>query len=474
MGWLAICSLFPVNFRIKNRRVFVHRFVRVLSTGAVVFVMIATNATGICAKQNQNETAGSRSAREILRQNPAQGISQGTDDWLERVKKSVAGHDLKAALEAVDARLAAEPEDSDAMGWRAQILAWMGQRKEAEIAYRRALRLSPKDGDFLLGLATLLAQDGRNAEALALLDTTVKIPPARADVLNERGRVLRALGRRDEARVAFVQAETLEPTNISAADDEARAGLRSLEEPLRFEIDIGNETDAFNYTGAANTQTITFVAKPNARWILSTEADIYQRFGANAQKVIGSATYRLTPSDAFTVGGGGGNALGIIPRTETYFEYGHGFRISETKAVRGIEATYNQHWFWYEQAGVLVFTGTVATDFAHDFCWTMSGDAARSRFNGAAVAWEPSGYGRLEFPLPRVAASRLLLDLTFAVGSENFSEVDQVGAFASRTYGGGFRLGLTEKDYVNFYVARQERNGGNSETSYGVSYGLRF
>jgi tetratricopeptide (TPR) repeat protein len=463
-----------VNFRIKNRRVSVHRFVRVLRAGAFVFVILAGGATGISAQQNEKATADSRGALEIVRQNPTQVVSQGTNDWLERMKKSVAARDLRTALQTVDARLAAVPEDSDAMGWRAQILAWTGQRHEAEATYRKALRLSPKDGDFLLGLATLLAQDGRNEDALALLDAAVKILPARADVLSERGRVLRALGRRDEARAAFLQAEALEPRNTSVTDDEARAGLRSLEGPPRFEIDIGNETDTFNYTGAANTQTIAFVAKPNARWILAMEGDIYQRFSAYAEKVIGSATYRLTPSDAFTVGGGGGNAQGIIPRAETYFEYGHGFRISETNTVRGIEATYDQHWFWYEQAGVLVFTGTVATNFAHDFRWTMSGNAARSRFNGAAVAWEPSGYGRLDFPAPRVTASRLLLNLTFAVGSENFSEVDQVGAFASRTYGGGFRLGLTEKDYVNFYVARQERNGGNSETSYGVSYGLRF
>ncbi len=463
-----------MDFPLKNRRVFVQRFVRVLSAGAVVFVMVASGARGSSAEQIENSTADSRGAAEILPQDSAQEASPRTDDWLERVKKSVAAHDLNAALQAADARLAAVPSDSDAMGWRARILAWMGRRKEAEATYRRALRLSPTDGDFLLGLAALLAQDGRNEKALALLDEAIKIPPARADVLNERGRVLHALGRRDEARAVFLQAEAFEPRNVSVADDEARAGLRSLEGPPRFEVDVGNETDTFNFTGSANTQMITFVAKPNARWILSADADIYQRFGANAEKVVGGATYRLTPSDAFTVGGGGGNAQGIIPHTEAYFEYGHGFRISETRAIRGIAATYNQHWFWYEQAGVVVFRGTVATNFAHDFRWTMSGNAARSRFTGAGVAWKPSGYGRLDFPAPRVAARRLLLNLTFAVGSENFSEVDQVGAFASRTYAGGFRLGLTAKDYMNFYVARQERNGGNSETSYGVSYGLRF
>jgi len=463
-----------VNFPKKNRGVSGRRFVRVLSTGVAALALIAGDATGILAEQNEKATADSRRAIGIAQQDFAQGVPPRTDDWLERVKKSVAEHDLKAALQAVDARLAAAPEDSDAMGWRAQILAWTGQRNEAEATYRRALRFSPRDGDFLLGLATLLAQDGRNEDALALLDAAASISPARVDVLNERGRVLRALGRRNEARGAFLQAEALEPRNISAGDDEARAGLRSLEGPPRFEIDVGNEADTFNYTGAANTQTITFVAKPNLRWIFSTEAAIYQRFGANAEKMIGSATYRLTPSDAFTVGGGAGNAQGIIPRAETFFEYGRGFRVSQAKAVRGIEATYNQHWFWYGQAGVLVLTGTVATNFGNNFRWTVSANGARSQFTGTGVAWKPSGYSRLDFPLPRISAERLTMNATFAVGSENFSEVDQVGAFASRTYGGGFRLGLTENHYVNFYTARQERNGGNSETSYGVSYGLRF
>lgn len=469
-----MCFLFCVTFRVKNRCVSDRGVVRVLGASVIVFVLVAAGPTDGRAEQNNCGAAGSAIMAEMPEQNSGREAPQGTSDWLEGVKKSVAAHDLKAALGVVDARLAAEPDDSDATGWRAQLLAWTGRRKEAEATYRRALELSPKDGDFLLGLATLLAQDGRNEDALALLDAAAKIPPGRADVLNERGRVLRALDRRDEAREAFVQARSLEPRDIPTGDDEARAGLRSLEGPTRFELNIGNETDTFNYTGAANAQTIAFIAKPNARWILSAEGDIYRRFGAKAEKVIGGATYRLTPSDAFTVGGGGGNAQGIIPRGETYFEYGHGFRVSETKVVRGIEAAYGQHWFWYGQARVLVFTGTAATNFAHDFRWTMSGNAARSRFSGAPVAWEPSGYGRLDFPLPRLTASRLLLNLTLAVGSENFSEVDQVGAFASRTYGGGIRVGLTEKKYVNFYAARQARNGGNTEGIYGVSYGWRF
>lgn len=401
-----------------------------------------------------------------------------SDDWSAEVQKRVAAHDLAGALKIVDARLAVAPNDSDALGWEAQLLAWTGHRAEAEAAFRRALQLSPRDGDYLLGLATLLAQDGRSADALGLLDSALEIPPPRADVYAERGRVLAALGRKKEARAAFLKARALEPKNIASADDEAAAGLRELSaeaaSATRFELDVTNETDTFNYTGAANAQSIVFVAKPNARWIISDETDIYQRFGANAEKTLAAAGHQFRGGNWLTIGGGGGNAQGIIPSEEGYLEYDRGFRISESAALRGIETTYNQHWLWYDGAHVLVLTGTVAADLARGCRWTFSANEARSGFAGTPVAWEPSGYTRLDFSVPRVSAGKFLPNVTFAVGSENFGEVDQVRAFASRTYGGGFRLGLSARQFVNFYFAWQERNGGNSEGIYGASYGVRF
>ena len=404
----------------------------------------------------------------------ASATEQASEDWSEQVRERVAAHDLAGALRIVDARLAVAPDDSDAIGWRAQLLAWTGHHTEAEAEFRRSLQLSPRDGDYLLGLATLEAQDGHNSDALALLDAAVQIPPPRPDVYSERGRVLAALGRRNEARADFVKARALEPAKISPADDEASEGLRSLELPARYELDFTNESDTFNYTGPANAQTAVFVAKPSERWILSTEADSYQRFGADAQKAIGAAAYRFEGGNWLTIGAGGGNSQGVIPRTEAYFEYDRGFTLSEMAPLRGIESTYNQHWYWYDGAHVMVLTSTVVADMARNFRWTFSASGARSGFDGTPVAWEPSGYTRLEFPLPHVRTERFLPNLTFAVGSENYTEVDQIGDFASRTYGGGFRVGITERQFVNAYFAWQLRTGGNSEGIYGVSYGIRF
>ena len=411
--------------------------------------------------------------------NGAQSPEHSPADWLGQVRVRVAVHDLNGAQKVVSARLAVAPNDSDALGWRARILVWKGDRAEAEAAYRQALKIAPRDADLLTELARLLAQENRNAAALELLDAAAKIPPSRADVLAARGRVLAALGRTREARADFVQARALEPASISPLNDEAAAGLCALREAsdaaAKFELSFGNETDAFNYSGAANTQTVGFVAKPDSRWILSGEGDSYQRFGALAQKFLGAATLRIDRSDSLTVSGGGsGNADGIIPRAETFVEYGHGVSLSETNALRGIEFAYNQRWLWYAGAHAMVLTGTTAADFARGFRWTVSASGARSGFAGAAVAWEPAGYSRFDFPLPHVRPDRVLLDVTFAVGTENFGELDQVGAFASRTFGGGARLGVSARQRVTFYAAHQIRNSGNTENIFGASYGVRF
>ncbi len=461
---------------------------RFAAAALVLVIAICTDATSSAFASLQNQVSSSSDSMPGLgpglpngaraTENLQSAAGAQTDDWLAKVQKLVAAHDLAGAQKIVAARLAVAPNDSDALGWQAQLLAWSGHRPEAEAAYRRALQLSPRDGDFLLGLATLLYQDGRNADALKLLESALQIPPPRADVYAELGRVLAALGRRREARAAFLKSRALEPKNITPADDEATAGLRDLstesEAAARFELDVTNETDTFNYTGAANAQSIVFIAKPNARWLFSDETDIYQRFGADAEKSLATAAHRFSGGNWLTIGAGAGNAQGIIPGAETYFEYDRGFRISDQAALRGIETTYNQHWLWYDGAHVLVLTGTVAADLARDCRWTVSTNGARSGFAGTPVAWEPSGYTRLDFSLPHVHAEKFLPNLTFAVGSENFTEVDQVRAFASRTYGGGFRLGLSARQFVNLYFAWQDRNGGDSEGIYGASYGVRF
>jgi tetratricopeptide (TPR) repeat protein len=102
-----------------------------------------------------------------------------------------------------EARLSEHPEDLEARGWRARLLAWTNRWNESEIEYRAVLQSAPHDTDILVGLADLLTWQGQRVEAMAFLDQASLLDAGRNDVHLRRGRLLHALGRRAEAGVAY-------------------------------------------------------------------------------------------------------------------------------------------------------------------------------------------------------------------------------------------------------------------------------
>ena len=95
---------------------------------------------------------------------------------------------------------------------------------------------------------------------------------------------------------------------------------------------------------------------------------------------------------------------------------------------------------------------------------------ARAGFLGTPVDWTPSGWTKLGFPLQR----RVTANLFFALGSENFAQIDQIGHFSAHTVGGGLRYQFAARQDIKGYVARQDRTQGQIDTSFGLSYGIRF
>jgi hypothetical protein len=89
---------------------------------------------------------------------------------------------------------------------------------------------------------------------------------------------------------------------------------------------------------------------------------------------------------------------------------------------------------------------------------------------GTPVECTPSGWTKLGFPLQR----RVTGNVFFGVGSENFAQIDQIGRFSAHTFGGGLRYQFASRHDVSGYVARQDRNQGQTDTSFGLSYGIRF
>ncbi len=391
--------------------------------------------------------------------------ADSTSDWSSQVQTAVKAGDLDKALALVETRIAADPADLEAHGWRARLLAWKNRHAEAEAEYRFVLSRKPDDVDMLLGLADVLHWDGKDSEALHILDQAQAFAPHEPSVLVRRGRVLAALKRNAEARSSFRQALALDND-----DRAARLGLESLASEDRHQLRVGTDVDMFNYVDTAATESISLASRWNSSWATNFGFAVYQRFGQRAAKFTGIVTRNLTRSDWLTAGAAGGRDQGIIPKSEAMFGYGHGLRLGNP-FLRGIEASYDQHWYWYSTARILTLGGTALFYLPHDWTWLLSVNAARSAFAGVpGHDWQPNGRTRLGFPIAR----RLSGNLMFAVGSESFAEIDQTGRFAARTFGGGLRFALNDTQDITSYVAVQDRSQGRSETSTGLSYGFRF
>jgi hypothetical protein len=109
-----------------------------------------------------------------------------------------------------------------------------------------------------------------------------------------------------------------------------------------------------------------------------------------------------------------------------------------------------------------------------DWTLTIALTEARSHFTGTNIDWKPSAQTRLSVPLGRWSERELTGNMFFAVGTEDFAQVDQIGSFASRTYGGGLRFRFNALQDVTGYGAFQQRTQDRAQTSFGLSYGIRF
>jgi tetratricopeptide (TPR) repeat protein len=394
----------------------------------------------------------------------ADELTQPTEPWQQRMHEEVTLRHLDAALAVVESRLAAAPSDLEAHGWRGRLLSWKGRWSEGKAEYQLVLEKVPNDTEILVALSDVLLWQKKYGESLQVLDRTLKIVSPDPEVLTRRARLLALLGRTPEARSGYREALRFDPRS-----HDARAGLASLYANTRHELRIGNDTSFFSYTGAAQTQSIGLSSRWNERWSTVFVTNVYQRFGEEAVNFLASASFRITGGDSVNVGAAVANRQAVVPTSEAFFEYAHGFRF-ENRLMTGLESSYQQHWFWYQGARVLTLSSSNLVDLPRGWTWTLTVTRARTAFTGIGADWATSGWTKMGFPIQR----RLTGNLFYAVGSEDFSRVDEIGRFAAHTYGGGLRYQSAEKQDVTGYVSRQDRTKGQTATSFGLSYGIRF
>jgi tetratricopeptide (TPR) repeat protein len=399
---------------------------------------------------------------------PGYGQSQ-TADWQAQMRRYAEAQDWDAAIRLVDLEIACAPQDMDVRAWRARVLTWSGRLAEAESEYLEILKVSRTDPDNWMGLAGVYLREGKISEAQKAIDAAEELDPKRADLHAARARVLRAVGKRDEARAEFQKALNLDPSS-----KEAQSGLVSVRRESRYELRLGQDNDLLSYTGGYHDEWVSLGSRWNSHWSTSVAGNFYQRGGPVAGKFVGSLTRRQPKWGAMTVGGAVGHDNAVIPKSEAFFEVDHGWKTSEAGFVRGVEFTYGQHWYWYQASRILTLNGGAIVSFPQEWAFSVAATGARSAFSGTRAEWRPSGTARLGFPLADWGDRRLSGNVFFAAGTENFAVVDQIGRFASQTYGGGLKFQFASGQDVTGYAGYQRRTQNRTDTSFGLSYGIHF
>src|SRR6266478_5359057 len=339
-------------------------------------------------------------------------------DWQAEVRKCAEAQDWDSAMRVIDREIALAPQDMDVRAWRARVLSWSGRLTEAEKEYLEILKVSRNDPDNWMGLGGVYLREGKFEDALRALDRAVELDPKRADLRAARARALKGNGQRSGARLEFQKALTLDPTSV-----EARAGLTSLRGEPRHEVRFGQNNDLFNFGTANHDGWVSLVSRWTQHWTTSFAGSFYNRAGIRAEKFSSSVTGRLARWGALTIGGAAGH--------------------DNSSPSRRIGAITGRH-----------------------------GRAQRifSERRRVAAFWN----GRLVFPLATWKEKRLSGSLTFAAGTEDFAQFDQIGRFASQTYGGGLRYQINARQDITGYASFQKRTQDRTDTSFGLSYGIHF
>lgn len=390
-------------------------------------------------------------------------------DWRAQVRKYSEMKDWDSALRIVDQEIARAPEDVDVRAWRARVLAWSGHLGQAEEEYLHILQVSKNDPDNWMGLGLVYLREGKTQEALHALGLAVGLDPTRSDLHLARGRALVAAGEHKAAQLEFQKAASLDPTN-----DEARAARKSVVGEPKNELRLGQEDNAFNFTGPNYDEWASFKTQWSSHWTTTFLGNFFQWGPADAGKFVASVTGRAAKWGALTLGGAAGHDSGVLPKSEAFFELDHGWKTSQTGFVRGLELTYGQHWYWYRGARVLALSGVSLLYLPREWTLSMGVTAAQSTFPGLGSQWRPSEIVRLGFPILPGENKPLSGHIFFATGTENFASIDQIGSFASQTFGGGLRFAITARQDVSPYGSFQKRSQGRTDINLGLSYGFHF
>ncbi len=153
------------------------------------------------------------------------------------------------ALDELKLALVADPNYGEAFNLRGLIYMRLGDMRQAEDSFRRALQLNSRDADAMHNYAWMMCQQRRYDESIAMFTQANAIPlyNGQSKTYMTRGLCELAAGRKDVAERSFARSYELDATNpISGYNLSNLLFLRNELQRAQFYIRRINNTDLAN------------------------------------------------------------------------------------------------------------------------------------------------------------------------------------------------------------------------------------
>ncbi len=183
---------------------------------AVVAVLASSFGLSGCATNPDGSRAsGSNPVDSIVTQSDEPEARKRARTRLELASGYFGEGKTTVALDEIKLALQADPNYGEAFNMRGMIYMRLGDNRQAEDSFRRALQLNPRDADTMHNYAWMMCQMRRYDESIAMFTQANAIPlyGGQSKTYMTRGLCELAAGRRELAERSFARSYELDATN---------------------------------------------------------------------------------------------------------------------------------------------------------------------------------------------------------------------------------------------------------------------
>ena len=168
-----------------------------------------------CANTGDGAIGGKAPTDSIVTQSDEPESRRRARTRLELATGYFSEGKVTVALDEIKLALQVDPNYGDAFNMRGLIYQRLGDNRQAEDSYRRALQLNPRDADSMHNYAWMMCQQRRFDESIAMFTQANAVPlyGGQSKTYMTRGLCELAAGRRDLAERSFGRSYELDATN---------------------------------------------------------------------------------------------------------------------------------------------------------------------------------------------------------------------------------------------------------------------